>query len=39
MSITVLFPTATEASLFQHPRVQTVISGVGLTATAIKPAS
>ncbi len=34
MSITVLFPTATEASLFQHPRVQTVISGVGLTATA-----
>ena len=34
MSITVLFPTATEASLFQHPRVQTVISGVRLTATA-----
>ena len=34
MNITVLFPTATEASLFQHPDVTTVVSGVGLTATA-----
>ena len=34
MTITVLFPTATEASRFQHPRVRSVISGVGLTATA-----
>lgn len=32
--ITVLFPTATEASLFQHPAVRTIVSGVGLTATA-----
>ena len=34
MKITVLFPTQTEASLFQRPEVNTVISGVGLTATA-----
>jgi len=34
MKITVLFPTETEASLFQRPDVTTVISGVGLTATA-----
>lgn len=34
MNITVLFPTATEASLFSHPGVTTVVSGVGLTATA-----
>ncbi len=34
MNITVLFPTATEASLFRHDSVRTVISGVGLSATA-----
>jgi len=34
MKITVLFPTETEASLFQRTDVTTVISGVGLTATA-----
>lgn len=34
MKITILFPTHTEASLFQHPHVTTIISGVGLTATA-----
>ena len=34
MSICILFPTATEARQFQHPGVHTVISGVGLTATA-----
>ncbi|BAK74906.1 purine or other phosphorylase family 1 [Pseudogulbenkiania sp. NH8B] len=34
MNITVLFPTATEASLFSLPGVTTVVSGVGLTATA-----
>ncbi|MCU6434657.1 hypothetical protein LPB67_12845 [Undibacterium sp. Jales W-56] len=35
MKITVLFPTLTEASLFQRDGVNTIISGVGLTATAI----
>ena len=34
MSICVLFPTASEAALFQRDGVHTVISGVGLTATA-----
>lgn len=34
MSICILFPTATEARQFQHPGVHTVVSGVGLTATA-----
>ncbi|WP_018150346.1 phosphorylase family protein [Leeia oryzae] len=34
MKITVLFPTATEASLFAREEVTTVVSGVGLTATA-----
>ena len=34
MNITVLFPTATEASLFADPSVTAVVSGVGLTATA-----
>lgn len=34
MKISILFPTATEASLFRHPGVDIVISGVGLTATA-----
>ncbi|MFZ6693704.1 hypothetical protein [Undibacterium sp. SXout20W] len=34
MKITVLFPTRTEASMFQRLEVNTVISGVGLTATA-----
>ena len=34
MKITVLFPTHTEASLFERPDVTTIISGVGLTATA-----
>ncbi|GGX96575.1 phosphorylase family protein [Vogesella alkaliphila] len=34
MSICILFPTATEARQFRHPGVDTVISGVGLTATA-----
>ncbi len=35
MQIIVLFPTQTEASLFQREDVQSVISGVGLTATAV----
>ena len=35
MNITILFPTQTEASLFQRDDVSTVISGVGLTATAL----
>jgi len=34
MQITVLFPTATEAGLFQRDGVTTLVSGVGLTATA-----
>ncbi|AXK38869.1 purine phosphorylase [Crenobacter cavernae] len=34
MNITLLFPTATEASLFQRDGVKTLVSGVGLTATA-----
>lgn len=34
MRIVVMFPTATEARLFQHPSVEVVVSGVGLTATA-----
>ncbi|MBC3919867.1 purine phosphorylase [Undibacterium sp. CY18W] len=34
MKITVLFPTQTEASLFQRDDVSTIISGVGLSATA-----
>jgi futalosine hydrolase len=33
MKITVLFPTHTEASLFKREGVNTIISGVGLTAT------
>lgn len=35
MNITVLFPTQTEASLFQRDDVNVVISGVGLTATSL----
>ncbi len=35
MKIAVLFPTKTEASLFQRDDVDVIISGVGLTATAI----
>lgn len=35
MQITILFPTQTEASLFKRDGVTTVISGVGLTATAV----
>ncbi|MFZ6674824.1 hypothetical protein [Undibacterium sp. Xuan67W] len=35
MKITVLFPTQTEASLFQRDGVHTIISGVGLTATTM----
>lgn len=35
MKITVLFPTKTEASLFRRNDVNVVISGVGLTATAL----
>ena len=34
MTIFVLFPTQTEAGLFQRDGVQTLVSGVGLTATA-----
>ncbi|MBV8048950.1 MAG: purine phosphorylase [Paludibacterium sp.] len=34
MKTVVMFPTATEARLFSRPGVETVISGVGLTATA-----
>ncbi|MET3135851.1 futalosine hydrolase [Undibacterium sp. GrIS 1.2] len=35
MNITILFPTQTEASQFQRDDVSTMISGVGLTATAL----
>lgn len=35
MKITILFPTKTEASLFQREGVHCIISGVGLTATAL----
>lgn len=35
MKITVLFPTQTEASLFQREGVRSIVSGVGLTATAL----
>lgn len=35
MKITVLFPTKTEASLFQDDSVIRIVSGVGLTATAV----
>lgn len=35
MKITILFPTKTEASLFQRDGVDVIISGVGLTATAV----
>lgn len=35
MKITILFPTKTEASLFQREDVDVIISGVGLIATAI----
>jgi futalosine hydrolase len=35
MKITVLFPTQTEASLFQREDVHSIVSGVGLTATAL----
>ena len=35
MKITVLFPTQTEASLFHDDSVSTIVSGVGLTATAV----
>ena len=35
MKISVLFPTKTEASLFQRDDVKVVISGVGLTATTL----
>ena len=35
MKITVLFPTKTEASLFQDDSVICIVSGVGLTATAV----
>lgn len=34
MKILVLFPTATEASLFKRDDVVSIVSGVGLTATA-----
>ncbi len=34
MSICILFPTASEAALFQRDGVRSIISGVGLTATA-----
>ncbi|WP_174872940.1 purine phosphorylase [Vogesella oryzae] len=34
MSICILFPTASEAALFQRAGVTTLVSGVGLTATA-----
>ena len=34
MKITILFPTKTEASLFQRDGIDVIISGVGLTATA-----
>lgn len=35
MKITILFPTKTEAGLFQRDDVDVIISGVGLTATAL----
>ncbi|MCX7218196.1 MAG: hypothetical protein NTY70_04430 [Burkholderiales bacterium] len=35
MKITVLFPTKTEASLFHDETVTSIVSGVGLTATAV----
>jgi futalosine hydrolase len=35
MKITVLFPTQTEASLFHDDAVNCIVSGVGLTATAV----
>lgn len=35
MKITVLFPTKTEASLFHDEAVTCIVSGVGLTATAV----
>lgn len=35
MKITILFPTKTEASQFQRNDVDVIVSGVGLTATAI----
>lgn len=35
MKITVLFPTKTEASLFRDDAVTCIVSGVGLTATAV----
>jgi futalosine hydrolase len=35
MKITVLFPTKTEASLFHDETVTGIVSGVGLTATAV----
>ena len=35
MKITILFPTKTEASLFQRDGIDVIISGVGLTATAV----
>ncbi|MFZ6750873.1 hypothetical protein [Undibacterium sp. Ren11W] len=35
MKITVLFPTKTEASLFHDDDVTCIVSGVGLTATAV----
>jgi len=34
MKIAVLFPTQTEASLFEREGIITIVSGVGLTATA-----
>lgn len=34
MNIHILFPTATEAARFQHDGVSTLVSGIGLTATA-----
>ena len=35
MKITILFPTATEAALFHDDTVTAIVSGVGLTATAV----
>ncbi|WP_189533964.1 phosphorylase family protein [Paludibacterium paludis] len=34
MKIIILFPTATEAALFSSPEVTSLVTGVGLTATA-----
>ena len=34
MNIVILFPTSTEASLFKRDDVSSIVSGVGLTATA-----